>query len=620
MFYLCATYFDDIQLLLFNYICFFVPILFLLLVAPSAALPQFTRHCRAYLRGISATIYTAVPQFTRHRRKYLRGVAAFICAAFPPIFTRRCRKYLRVPLELLAQAPVRARARVARLAGRMASVAQQFRVRFGAATLHLSVCEPDRRAAFSHEQAHALKALMKGGQPLKPQEQEALTAIVVGADDRGWEPADRASLLTSIEEATMRRRRSQTWSSRLLGIFAEEEWACWKARGRSGMDETLLEMINRVKSLGGKNLCEHSKKLLTAVWLHLRGDGREIERVGRELALAQVKARFSRAVRDFNPKFYLEELPSIEELPTLHPALYAAAYTSGKPPKKITGDDNSAIMALDTLMKCRGGGGYGRCDPPTALVGQHPVQALQHGLQAQQLPLGQQPLEAMAQMMALMMQQAMMGQPAQEPSITLLSQQPAGRPMRSLGNGIPNASMRSHIHPDNTRSSGGRVPPLHDQGHDDVRSSGGTVPPLHDQGHGDVRDDVEAVALRMAKRKTDKDDGDKGLEGGSDDEEAKPTPKKKGKKKKKKKTAAQATPAKVNPKKSRGGGSDSWPAKPCFSIERSRKQVMCRTGKGGPGSSHPIVWSESGGEKGAIAKAKTWLRDMMKKYTAHIEK
>ena len=569
-----------------------------------AAFPQlFTRQCRNLL-GIAANTYAALPLlFARHFRQYLRGVAANIYAC-------RSSCWLKLPC---------ARARVARLAGRMASVAQQFRVRFGAATLHLSVCEPDRRAAFSHEQAHALKALMKGGQPLKPQEQEALTAIVVGADDRGWEPADRASLLTSIEEASMRRRRSQTWSSRLLGIFTEEEWACWKARGRSGMDETLLEMINRVKSLGGKNLCEHSKKLLTAVWLHLRGDGREIERVGRELALAQVKARFSRAVRDFNPKFYLEELPSIEELPTLHPALYAAAYTSGKPPKKITGDDNSAIMALDTPMKCRGGGGYGRCDPPTALVGQHPVQALQHGLQAQQLPLGQQPLEAMAQMMALMMQQARMGQPAQEPSITVLSQQPHGRPMRSLGNGIPNASMRSHyIHPDNTRSSGGRVPPLHDQGHDDVRSSGGTVPPLHDQGHGDVRDDVEAVALRMAKRKTDKDDGDKGLEGGSDDEEAKPTPKKKGKKKKK--TAAQATPAKVNPKKSRGGGSDSWPAKPCFSIERSRKQVMCRTGKGGPGSSHPIVWSESGGEKGAIAKAKTWLRDMMKKYTAHIEK
>ncbi len=121
MFYLCSTYFNDILLLLFNYICFFCTNIILLLVAPSAALPQFTRHCRAYLRGISATIYAAVPQFTRHRRKYLRGVAAFICAAFPPIFTRRCRKYLRVPLELLAQAPVRARASRASRAARRRS-------------------------------------------------------------------------------------------------------------------------------------------------------------------------------------------------------------------------------------------------------------------------------------------------------------------------------------------------------------------------------------------------------------------------------------------------------------------------------------------------------------------
>ena len=47
------------------------------------------------------------------------------------------------------------------------------------------------------------------------------------------------------------------------------------------MDWILDQFVSRVKSLGGKNLCEYSKKMMTAVWLHLRGDGVSIGRYER---------------------------------------------------------------------------------------------------------------------------------------------------------------------------------------------------------------------------------------------------------------------------------------------------------------------------------------------------
>ena len=64
-----------------------------------------------------------------------------------------------------------------------------------------------------------------------------------------------------------KRREEQKWASGLLGIFTQEEWTRWKAAGLDGMDWSLDQMIARVKSLGGKNLCEYTKKMLTAIWL-----------------------------------------------------------------------------------------------------------------------------------------------------------------------------------------------------------------------------------------------------------------------------------------------------------------------------------------------------------------
>ncbi len=52
---------------------------------------------------------------------------------------------------------------------------------------------------------------------------------------------------------------------------------------------------------------------------------------------------------------------------------------------------------------------------------------------------------------------------------------------------------------------------------------------------------------------------------------------------------------------------------PLFSVEWSREQVMCRSGRKGPGESHRIPLSEHGGLEGAVDEAKKWVSEKRRK-------
>ena len=56
---------------------------------------------------------------------------------------------------------------------------------------------------------------------------------------------------------------------------------------------------------------------------------------------------------------------------------------------------------------------------------------------------------------------------------------------------------------------------------------------------------------------------------------------------------------------------------PCFGMEESRKQVMCRTGKLGKGSCFGMKFADYGGKKGAIEAARKWLKDALVEYKKH---
>ena len=51
--------------------------------------------------------------------------------------------------------------------------------------------------------------------------------------------------------------------------------------------------------------------------------------------------------------------------------------------------------------------------------------------------------------------------------------------------------------------------------------------------------------------------------------------------------------------------------KPSYAVERSRLQVMCRTGLKGTGQNHAIKFASHGGEKGAVRQAEKWAMDLV---------
>jgi hypothetical protein len=59
-----------------------------------------------------------------------------------------------------------------------------------------------------------------------------------------------------------------------------------------------------------------------------------------------------------------------------------------------------------------------------------------------------------------------------------------------------------------------------------------------------------------------------------------------------------------------------WARRPSIGWETSRKQVMCRSGRGGQNSSHKITFKQAGSPKNAWKQAEKWLADMLIEYEA----
>ena len=62
--------------------------------------------------------------------------------------------------------------------------------------------------------------------------------------------------------------------------------------------------------------------------------------------------------------------------------------------------------------------------------------------------------------------------------------------------------------------------------------------------------------------------------------------------------------------------SKGWPNRPTIGWETSRGQVMCRTGRGGPGSSQKFAFKDSGSPKKAWQAAELFLPKAKKEYDA----
>ena len=86
-------------------------------------------------------------------------------------------------------------------------------------------------------------------------EKNMLHALIVEAAPRGiWHTADLSAFLIAIDAANKKQRRASQSFLNILEFFADDTWARWKSNGLPGMQNTAVELINHIKSLGGKNL------------------------------------------------------------------------------------------------------------------------------------------------------------------------------------------------------------------------------------------------------------------------------------------------------------------------------------------------------------------------------
>ena len=201
-------------------------------------------------------------------------------------------------------------------------------------------------------------------------------ALVV--DDTRLEQEDRRRLLTAISAGPRARQDGQKWSPEILNIFTSTDWEAWKTRGPQHADDTLDEMVIRIQNLGGKNISEPDKKLVTAAWLHICGFGENAQR--RVIMKQRFKTRFDTLMRGFTPTVYMTKLLPMEQVKALHPTMFNRAYTEGNPPMRVPEEHYMGIITLDCLMNCRGGSGGGiaaaafatEAQGATAWMGQQP--------------------------------------------------------------------------------------------------------------------------------------------------------------------------------------------------------------------------------------------------------
>ena len=135
--------------------------------------------------------------------------------------------------------------------------------------------------------------------------------------------------------------------------------------------------------------------------------------------------------------------------------------------------------------------------------------------------------------------------------------------------------------------------------------------------------DDAARALRVAAGEKSSDD-DSGGDGDDDDSDGDGDAQGKGGDVTRRRLSMKSAPSTMTPMKGKGGRTAKGKKAtkktktPHFSVEWSRGQVLCRTGKTGPGQTHKISFDEAGGRDKAIKLAEKWVGKQTGKETRKV--
>ena len=306
-------------------------------------------------------------------------------------------------------------------------MARQIKMKFFAFTLHLEGMDEIQRAAKSREHADSMVGMIGSAALNVLEKDDVLNSIVLAPNRNVWVASDLSRVVAAVEASNKKRRRgTQSYLDNLLCYMLPSEWDKWKENAVQGCDNTATEVIQRIKSVGGKNLCEYSKKRAASIWLFSRGDARSLGNAGRAVLREQFAVKLSKGVRDFEPLEYIMKLPEPSVFERDHNEMWLRAFPVEKP-SRIAEADFNEVLYLDGLFEgVRGGNRH------------HVLECPQPNLQMRPMmnPMQVQPtLNPMDFMQFAMQQFHMMCQnSANGPNLTIYGAQPKGRPMRSLQN------------------------------------------------------------------------------------------------------------------------------------------------------------------------------------------
>ena len=157
----------------------------------------------------------------------------------------------------------------------------------------------------------------------------------------------RPSLDSTATRSRCARRRMQDFLG-FTQYFTESEWEDLLS-AQVSMESKLNIVVAKLTVLSGRCLSEPTKKLATTFWLTVSDSGGLTCKTTLRKRLSQRLKAMDRSLPA--PEVYLEVLPTPRELKSQHPKLFAARFPSEQPiPCKISEKD---LLEADSLQQCR---------------------------------------------------------------------------------------------------------------------------------------------------------------------------------------------------------------------------------------------------------------------------
>ena len=484
------------------------------------------------------------------------------------------------------------------------------RARIGTARILLASCNGESHVHASRTQAAALVATISQLQPQLSLDEKAALSILVG--EVRWAGTDMDPIMAALSPAEVAKSKTRHSMQNYMSVheyFTADEWRVMQD-SKATISHTRDVICSRCAKLGLRTPSEQTVKWLTCLLLVLCETPESLNSMHSSLKhdmMKSFKGHFKSYIRRAtHPADYIAELPAAPVLlKRMHPNLYDSAYCAPEVPISCL-VDSKLIASVDVSFRCREGSSVPQQSQmrrqPDSSSGENMMHTFMQTV-LQSFLMNQHGDRRVASESSIDFRCLNVGRPPL--ALKNLQISPARVPL-SLGNephfaaSVPEAAQPA--------SQPAAAPPSCPQ---ELPAQPAAAPPSQEaMPNSSAMALLDALTARDAEKKEEKVASKRAAQQAP---VSQPNPKVA-----KKAAAVTAKPAaKVSPAKPPAKVTSAKPAAKVkakqlarFSVERTRMQVMCRTGLGGAGSSTAFRYGQGekfSNEAAAVSAAEKWL-------------